>query len=160
VAGLEHRIGGLEKADVTGNVSYDGKNHELMTHLRADKVARVASGIPDLEVDDPSGDAQILVLGWGGTHGSLVAGVARARARGRKVALAQLVHLNPLPKNMGALLARYEHVLVPELNLGQLAKVLRASYLKDIQSLSKMQGVPFRATEIDAAIEGIVKGES
>jgi 2-oxoglutarate ferredoxin oxidoreductase subunit alpha len=160
LAGLEHRIGGLEKADGTGNVSYDGKNHEHMSHLRADKVARVVASIPDLVVDDPSGDAGLLVLGWGGTHGSLVAGVARARARGRKVALAQLAHLNPLPRNMGEVLARYDQVLVPELNLGQLSKILRAAYLKDVRSLSKMQGVPFRAAEIDAAIEEIIGEQS
>jgi 2-oxoglutarate/2-oxoacid ferredoxin oxidoreductase subunit alpha len=156
--GLEHRIGGLEKANETGNVSYDGKNHELMTHLRAEKVARVAATIPPLAVDDPTGDATLLVLGWGGTYGSLVAGVARARARGRAVALAQLMHVQPFPSNLGEVLDRYDKVLVPELNTGQMAKVLRGIYLKDVQTLAKVQGVPFRATEIDQAIEALLGG--
>jgi 2-oxoglutarate ferredoxin oxidoreductase subunit alpha len=155
LAGLEHRIGGLEKADGTGNVSYDGLNHEKMTHLRADKIARVANSIADVEVDDPSGDATMLVLGWGGTYGAIVAGVIRARARGRLVAHAQLRHLNPFPKNLGEVVTRYSQVLIPELNLGQLSKLIRAEFLVDARSLSKMQGVPLRASEIDAAIESL-----
>jgi 2-oxoglutarate ferredoxin oxidoreductase subunit alpha len=157
LAGLEHRIGGLEKADGTGNVSYDGLNHERMTHLRAEKVARIARTIPELEVDDPNGDAHILVLGWGGTHGAIVAGVARARARGRKVAHAQLRHLNPFPSNLGDVVRRYDKVLIPELNLGQLSKLVRAEFLVDARSLSKMQGVPLRASEIDVAIEAVLE---
>jgi 2-oxoglutarate ferredoxin oxidoreductase subunit alpha len=156
VAGLEHRVGGLEKADGHGNVSYDGLNHERMTHLRADKVAGIVASIPDVEVDDPTDDAEILVLGWGGTHGAIVAGVARARARGRRVARAQLRHLNPFPANLGEVLRRYEKVLVPELNLGQLSTLLRAKYLVDAQTLSKVQGVPLRASEIDVAIENLI----
>ncbi len=157
LAGLEHRIGGLEKADGNGNVSYDGLNHERMTHLRAEKVAKVADSIPDVVLDDPDGDGELLVLGWGGTHGAIVAGVARARARGRKVAHAQLRHLNPFPKNLGELLARYPRVLVPELNLGQLSKLIRAEFLVDARSLNKMQGVPLRASEIDVAIESLLE---
>jgi len=153
VAGLEHRIGGLEKSDGKGNVAYDGANHERMTHLRSDKIAGIAKSIAPLEVDDPSGDASILVLGWGGTYGSIAAGITRARARGRKVAHAQLRHINPLPSNVGEVLRRYETVILPELNMGQLSKVLRAEFLVDIKTISKVQGVPFRASDIEAAIE-------
>jgi 2-oxoglutarate ferredoxin oxidoreductase subunit alpha len=153
VAGLEHRIGGLEKSDGKGNVAYDGANHERMTRLRSDKIAGIAKSIAPLEVDDPSGDASILVLGWGGTYGSIAAGITRARARGRKVAHAQLRHINPLPSNVGEVLRRYETVILPELNMGQLSKVLRAEFLVDIKTISKVQGVPFRASDIEAAIE-------
>ena len=153
VAGLEHRIGGLEKSDGKGNVAYDGANHERMTHLRSDKIAGIAKSIAPLEVDDPSGDASILVLGWGGTYGSIAAGITRARARGRKVAHAQLRHINPLPSNVGDVLRRYETVILPELNMGQMSKVLRAEFLVDIKTISKVQGVPFRASDIEAAIE-------
>ena len=153
VAGLEHRIGGLEKSDGKGNVAYDGPNHERMTHLRSDKIAGVAKSIAPLEVDDPTGDAPLLVLGWGGTYGSIAAGVTRARARGRKVAHAQLRHINPLPSNVGEVLRRYETVILPELNMGQMSKVLRAEFLVDIKTISKVQGVPFRASDIEAAIE-------
>ena len=158
LAGLEHRIGGLEKSDGKGNVAYDGANHERMTQLRGAKVAGIAASIPDLEVDDPSGDASVLVLGWGGTYGSIAAGVARVRARGKKVAHAQLRYLNPLPANVGDVLDRYETVIVPELNMGQLSKVLRAEFLLDVKSLSKVQGVPFRASDIEAAVESYLGG--
>lgn len=158
LAGLEHRIGGLEKSDGKGNVAYDGANHERMTHLRSDKIAGIAKSIAPLEVDDPSGEASILVLGWGGTYGSIAAGITRARARGRKVAHAQLRHLNPLPSNLGDILRRYETVILPELNMGQLSKVLRAEFLVDIKTVSKVQGVPFRASDIEAAIEEHIGG--
>ena len=153
VPGLEHRIGGLEKADGSGNVSYDGRNHERMSHLRRDKVAGIVASIPDVDVDDPTGDADLLVVGWGGTYGAIATGVARARAAGRKVAHVQLRHMNPFPGNLGDVLRAYPKVLVPELNLGQLSRLLRAEYLVDAQSLNKMQGVPFRASEIASAIE-------
>ena len=153
VAGLEHRIGGLEKADKTGAVAYDGKNHEIMTHLRADKVAGVVADIPDLIVDDPSSAATLLVVTWGGTYGPVAAGVRRSRARGVPVAHMHVRHLNPLPANMGDILSSYTTVICPELNLGQLASVLRARYLVDVKTLSKVQGAPFRAADIDAAIE-------
>ncbi len=152
VAGLEHRIGGLEKADGTGNVSYDNVNHEKMVHLRQAKVDGIANDIADLEVDDEDGDARLLVIGWGSTWGSIAAGVQRTRAKGEKVAQAHLRHLNPFPKNLGEVLRRYDKVLVPEMNLGQLSRMLRAEFLVDAQSLSKMQGSPFRAAEIEAAI--------
>ncbi len=152
VAGLEHRIGGLEKADGTGNVSYDNVNHEKMVHLRQAKVDGIANDIADLEVDDADGDARLLVIGWGSTWGSIAAGVQRTRAKGGKVAQAHLRHLNPFPKNLGEVLSKYDRVLVPEMNLGQLSRMLRAEFLVDARSLSKMQGSPFRAAEIEAAI--------
>ena len=152
VAGLEHRIGGLEKADGSGNVSYDNVNHEKMVHLRQAKVDGIANDIADLEVDDADGDARLLVIGWGSTWGSIAAGVQRTRAKGGKVAQAHLRHLNPFPKNLGEVLRKYDRVLVPEMNLGQLSRLLRAEFLVDAQSLSKMQGSPFRAGEIEAAI--------
>ncbi len=157
VAGLEHRVGGLEKADELGHVSYDGANHERMTELRAAKVAGVASSYPALVVDDPQGDATVLVVGWGGTYGSLAAGVALARQRGAHVAHLQLRYLNPLPRDLGAILATYERVLVPELNLGQLARLLRAEYLIDVASLHKMRGAPFTSTEIADAIDAAIR---
>jgi 2-oxoglutarate ferredoxin oxidoreductase subunit alpha len=152
VPGLEHRIGGLEKADGSGNVSYDNANHERMVHLRRDKIAGIARDIPDLEVDDPGGSARLLVLGWGSTFGTIAAGVQRTRAKGRHVAQAHLVHLNPFPSNLAEVLGRYDAVLVPEMNLGQLSRLIRAEFLVDARSLSKMQGTPFRAAEIEATI--------
>ncbi|HEX4082603.1 MAG TPA: 2-oxoacid:acceptor oxidoreductase subunit alpha, partial [Acidimicrobiales bacterium] len=156
IPGLEHRIGGLEKADGSGNVSYDGVNHERMIHLRADKVAGVVQDIPPLDVDDDGAD--VLVLGWGSTYGAISAGVRRVRARGQKVAQAHLVHLNPFPANFGDVLGRYRRVLVPEINLGQLSRLIRAEFLVDVQSLNKMQGVPFRAAEIETAILTLLGG--
>jgi 2-oxoglutarate/2-oxoacid ferredoxin oxidoreductase subunit alpha len=156
IPGLEHRIGGLEKADGSGNVSYDGVNHERMIHLRAAKVAGIVQDIPPLEVDDDGAD--VLVLGWGSTYGAIAAGVRRVRARGLKVAQAHLVHMNPFPANLGDVLGRYQRVLVPEVNLGQLSRLIRAEFLVDAQSLSKMQGVPFRAAEIETAILTLLGG--
>jgi 2-oxoglutarate ferredoxin oxidoreductase subunit alpha len=153
--GLEHRIGGLEKADSTGNVSYDPDNHDLMVRLRAQKVAGIASDIPELEVDDPDG-ADLLVLGWGGTYGSIAAGVRRVREAGGNVAQAHLRYLNPFPRNTGEVLARYDRVLVPEMNLGQLAKLIRADFLVDAVSFNLVRGIPFRSSEIAEAIEGLL----
>jgi 2-oxoglutarate ferredoxin oxidoreductase subunit alpha len=150
--GLQHRIGGLEKADRSGNVSYDGANHELMTKLRADKVAGIARELPPLEVDGDA-DADLLVLGWGSSEGAIRAGARRARDTGHKVASAHLRHLNPLPPNTGEVLASFRRVLVPEMNTGQLAQVLRARYVLDIETLSKVQGQPLYASEVAAAIE-------
>ncbi len=165
IPGLEHRIGGLEKADGSGNVSYDPVNHERMVHLRAAKIAGIARDIPPLEVDDPGSDgagggAEVLVLGWGSTFGSIAAGVRRVRARGMKVAHAHLVHLNPFPANLGEVLAGYRTILVPEANLGQLSRLIRAEFLVDARSLSKVQGVPFRAGEIEEAILSQLGGQS
>jgi len=154
--GLEHRIGGLEKEDVTGNVSYDPANHEKMIHLRAEKVERIARDIPPLAVHGgESGD--LLVLGWGSTAGAITGAVNMAHKKGLKVSRAHLRYLNPFPANLGEVLARFERVLVPEMNLGQLALLLRARYLKDVQSLSKVQGQPFTRQEILDKIEQILE---
>ena len=154
--GLEHRVGGLEKADRTGNISYDPDNHDLMTRLRAHKVAGIAGDIPELEVDDPDGDASVLVLGWGGTYGPIAAGCRRVRANGRKVAQAHLRHLNPFPRNTGEVLRRYDKVLVPEMNLGQLLKLVRAEFLVDAAGYNRVTGLPLRASEVADAIEAMV----
>jgi len=154
--GLEHRVGGLEKEDRTGNISYDPDNHDLMTRLRAQKVAGIAADIPELEVDDPDGDASVLVLGWGGTYGPIAAGCRRVRANGHKVAHAHLRHLNPFPRNTGEVLRRYDKVLVPEMNLGQLLKLVRAEFLVDAVGYNRVTGLPLRAAEVAAAIEAMV----
>ncbi len=152
LAGLEHRIGGLEKQDGSGNVNYDGANHERMTRLRAAKIAGIATDIPPTAVDDPDGDAEVLVLGWGSTYGAIAAGVQRTRARGHHVAQAHLVHLNPFPADLGEVLKRYRKVLVPEVNLGQLSRLLRAEYLVDVVSFTQLRGIPFRAAALESAI--------
>jgi 2-oxoglutarate/2-oxoacid ferredoxin oxidoreductase subunit alpha len=153
--GLEHRIGGLEKQDGTGNVSYDPDNHDKMVRLRAQKVAGIAADIPPLHVDDPSGDAELLVLSWGGTFGPVHAGVRRARGAGMSVAHAHLRYLNPFPRNTGDLLGSYSRVLVPEMNLGQLLKLVRAEFLVDAVGYNRVRGLPFRAGEIHEAIEAM-----
>jgi 2-oxoglutarate ferredoxin oxidoreductase subunit alpha len=150
--GLLHRIGGLEKEDVTGNISYDPANHERMTHLRAAKIAKIAEDIPPLEVDDPTEGAELLLLGWGSSFGANKAGVRRARERGLGVAFAHLTHLNPLPANLGEVVRRYPKVLIPEMNLGQLAMLVRARLLLDVRSFTKVQGQPLLAHEIEQAI--------
>ncbi len=150
--GLEHRIGGLEKADGTGDISYEGANHELMVRTRAAKIAGIAADIPPVDVDDPGGDAEVLVLGWGSTYGSIVAAVERLRRRGLKVARAHLVHLNPFPAGLGDAVKRYPKVLVPENNLGQLTALVRAAFLVDAQVITKVQGQRFLYSEIEAAV--------
>jgi len=150
--GLQHRVGGLEKEDVTGNISYEGTNHERMTHLRAAKVQKIADDIPPLPVDDPDSDATLLVLGWGSSYGAIIAGARRARDRGLKVATAHLTHLNPLPSNIEEVLRRYPRVLLPEMNLGQLAMILRARFLIDVESFTKVQGQPIHAHEVEDEI--------
>ena len=157
-AGLEHRIGGLEKADGTGAISYDGTNHELMVRARAAKVAGIARDIPLITVDDPSGDADVLVLGWGSTYGAIVAAVERLRRRGRPVAHVHLVHINPFPANLGDVLRRYSKVLVPEMNLGQLSALIRAEFLVDARSISKVQGRRFLFSEVEAAVLALMEG--
>jgi 2-oxoglutarate ferredoxin oxidoreductase subunit alpha len=144
--GLEHRIGGLEKADGRGSISYDPANHDRMVRLRSAKIDGIT--VPDLDVDDPTGDADLLVIGWGSTYGPIGAGARRVRAMGHKVAQAHLRHLNPMPANLGEVLARYETVLVPEMNLGQLALLLRAKYLLDAKSYTNVSGLPFKAEEL------------
>ena len=152
---------GLEKADGSGNVSYDsGVNHERMVHLRRDKIAGIASDIPLLEVNDETGDAQLLLVSWGSTYAAVAAGVTRVRARGMKAAHAHLRYLNPFPSNLAEVLGRYTQVLVPEINLGQLSRILRSEFLVDAQSMSKMQGVPFRVGEIETAITVLLGGKS
>jgi 2-oxoglutarate ferredoxin oxidoreductase subunit alpha len=160
IPGLEHRIGGLEKEDGSGNVSYEGVNHERMVHLRHDKIAGIAAEIPPVDVNDETGDAQLLLVSWGSTYAAVLAGVKRVRARGMKAAHIHLRHLNPLPPNLGEVLKHYPQILVPEINLGQLSRVLRAEYLVDAQTMSKMQGVPFRVGEIEAAITALLGGKS
>jgi len=150
--GLEHRLGGLEKQDETGNVSYDPDNHDLMVRLRARKVAGIAADIAELEVDDPDG-ASLLVLGWGGTYGSIASAVRRLRKEGKQVAQAHLTHLNPFPRNLGEVLASYDRVLVPEMNLGQLLKLIRAEFLVDAVGYNQLRGQPFRSDELAAAME-------
>ncbi|HSO97243.1 MAG TPA: 2-oxoacid:acceptor oxidoreductase subunit alpha [Acidimicrobiia bacterium] len=149
--GLMHRIGGIEKQDGTGNVNYEPENHEHMVRLRAEKIARIAEDLPPVVVDDPD-DASLLVLGWGSTAGVIHQAVRQAREDGIAVARAHLMHLNPFPPNLGDVVARYKRVLIPEMNLGQLSRLVRAQYLVDAKTLSKVQGVPFRAAEIEASI--------
>jgi len=156
--GLEHRIGGLERQEVTGDISYDGENHERMTHLRAAKVDGIAADIPPLEVEDPSGDAELLVLGWGSSRGSITAAAERVRAGGGAVATAHLRWLNPFPSNTGEVLRRYRRVLVPEMNTGQLAMLVRARFLVDAITFSRVQGRPIWADELAAAIEEVARG--
>jgi 2-oxoglutarate ferredoxin oxidoreductase subunit alpha len=151
--GLEHRIGGLEKANITGAISYDADNHDLMTQLRAQKVAGVQ--VPDQEVDHQEG-ADVLVLSWGGTYGPVHAGVRRVRASGGKVAHAHLRWLNPFPANLGDLLKSYDRVLIPEMNLGQLLQLIRARYLVDAVGYNRVTGKPFKAGEINDAIEALL----
>ena len=153
--GLEHRIGGLEKEDETGNVSYDPENHDRMVRLRAAKVAGIAADIPELEVDDPDG-ADTLVLGWGSTYGAIGAAARRVRAAGRTVATAHLRHLNPFPRNTGEVVRGYEKVLVPEMNLGQLRMLVRSEFLVDAAGYNKVRGRPFRAAELADAITALV----
>jgi 2-oxoglutarate ferredoxin oxidoreductase subunit alpha len=149
--GLRHRIGGLEKEDGTGNISYDSVNHAHMTHLRAERVARVE--VPDVEVDDPDGEASLLVLGWGSSYGAIQGAARRLRReQGVKVATAHIRHLNPLPGNLEEVLRSYERVLVPETNMGQLVKLLRAEYLLDLEGFSKVDGMPILTADVMAAI--------
>jgi 2-oxoglutarate ferredoxin oxidoreductase subunit alpha len=149
--GLQHVVGGLEKEDRTGNVNYEADNHARMTQLRADKVAGIAADIPELEVDHEDG-AELLVLGWGSTFGAIKGAVRRVRKRGRKVARAHLYHLNPLPRNTGEVVRSYDKVLIPETNTGQLVKLIRAEFLVDAQSYTKVEGLPIFAEELDDAI--------
>ncbi len=154
--GLEHRIGGLEKEDGSGNVSYSAENHERMTRLRAEKVARAAAEIPPVEVDGPA-SGELLVVGWGGTFGAIASAVDEARAEGRSVSRIHLRHLNPFPSNLGEVLSRFRKILVPELNTGQLTHVLRGTYLAPAECLSKVQGQPFKISEILARIEALLE---
>ena len=148
---MENRIGGLEKEDVTGNISYESENHDHMTRLRAERIARVE--VPDVTVDDPGGDAALLVLGWGSSYGAIQGAARRLRReKGLRLATAHIRHLNPLPANTGEVLRAYERVLVPEMNMGQLVKVLRSEFLVDADSVTKVEGLPFFAEELEREI--------
>jgi len=154
--GLEHRIGGIEKADITGEISYDPDNHDRMVRLRQAKIDGIAADIAPLAVDDPDGSARVLVLGWGSTSGSIGAAVRRVRNAGHSVAQAHLRHLNPFPPNLGEVLRRYDQVLVPEINLGQLALVLRGRFLVDVISYNRVRGLPFQSAELAGVIEDVI----
>jgi 2-oxoglutarate/2-oxoacid ferredoxin oxidoreductase subunit alpha len=155
--GLEHRIGGIEKQDGTGNISYDPANHDFMVRTRQAKVDGVE--VEDITVDDPDRQASVLVLGWGSTYGPITAAVRRVRREGGRVAQAHLRHLNPFPRNLGEVLARYEKVVVPEMNLGQLATLVRAKYLIDAESYTQVRGLPFKAEQLATALkEAIDRG--
>lgn len=155
-AGMQHRIGGLEKADRTGNISYDPANHDFMTRTRQAKIDGIAASIPATDVDDPDGDARVAVIGWGSTYGPIGAACRRIRTSGRKVAQIHLRHINPFPADLGEVLARYDRVICPEMNLGQLALLLRAKYLVDVQSHTQVRGLPFRAAELAAVIQDAI----
>ncbi len=154
--GLEHRIGGIEKADITGHISYDPDNHDKMVRLRQAKIDGIAKTIPDLEVDDPSGEAKVLVIGWGSTFGPIGAACRLVRDSGEHIAQAHLRHLNPFPANTGEVLKRYDRVIVPEMNLGQLAMLLRAKYLVDAISYNQVRGMPFKSQELESAIKDVI----
>jgi 2-oxoglutarate ferredoxin oxidoreductase subunit alpha len=154
--GLEHRIGGIEKADGAGTISYDPDNHDRMVRLRQAKIDGIAADIGPLEVDDPDGDAKVLVLGWGSTFGSIGAAVRRVRLAGGAVAQAHLRHLCPFPANLDEVLNAYEKVLVPEINLGQLALLLRGRYLIDVISYNQVRGLPFKAAELAGVIQDVI----
>jgi 2-oxoglutarate ferredoxin oxidoreductase subunit alpha len=156
--GLEHRVGGLEKADGKGNISYDPTNHDAMVRLRQAKVDGIARSVPAVDVDDPSGEARVLVIGWGSTYGPIGAACREVRENGHPVAQAHLRHLNPFPPNLGEVLARYDRVLVPEMNLGQLALLLRGRFLVDVVGFNKVRGLPFKSAELAAAIEDVING--
>ena len=154
--GLEHRIGGLEHTDGAGNVSYDPQNHEKMTRLRAEKIARIALDIPPAKpFGDDAGD--LLLVGWGGTYGSLHSATLAARNKGLKVSHLHLRHINPFPSNLGKVLRRFQHVLVAELNMGQLDLLLRGRFLVDTIKLNKVQGQPFTVGEVIEAVENALK---
>ncbi|WP_022910971.1 2-oxoacid:acceptor oxidoreductase subunit alpha [Aestuariimicrobium kwangyangense] len=156
--GLEHRIGGIEKAVDTGNVSYDPANHELMVRTRQAKVDGIVRDIPDLVVDDPSGEAKVLVVGWGSTYGPITAAARRVRATDRRIAQIHLRHLNPMPANLGDILKRYDTVIVPEMNLGQLTMLLRAKFLVDAQCFSRVRGLPISPSELAGELTEAIDG--
>jgi 2-oxoglutarate/2-oxoacid ferredoxin oxidoreductase subunit alpha len=159
-AGMQHRIGGLEKADKTGNISYDPANHDLMTRLRQAKVDGIAADIPPTDVDDPDGDARVAVIGWGSTYGPIGAACRRIRRSGRSVAQIHLRHLNPFPADLGEVLRRYDRVICPEMNLGQLSLLLRGRFLVDVESHTQVRGLPFRASELAGVLQNAIDSTS
>jgi len=152
--GLEHRIGGLEKADITGDISYDPTNHDFMVRTRAARIEAIE--VPDIEIEDPDGDAKVLVLGWGSTYGPIGAACRTLRQQGISIAQAHLRNLNPMPRNLESVLRSYDKVVVPEMNLGQLATVLRSKFLVDVISYNQVRGLPFTSTELETMLEGVV----
>jgi 2-oxoglutarate ferredoxin oxidoreductase subunit alpha len=153
--GLEHRIGGLEKADKTGDISYDPANHEFMVRTRAERIESIP--VPDVEIEDPDENARVLVLGWGSTYGPIGAACRALRQRGLPIAQAHLRHLSPLPANLGEVLKAYDKVIIPEMNLGQLAHVIRAKYLIDAVPFNQVSGLPFTAATLENMLEDVVK---
>ena len=158
--GLEHRIGGLEKGDGHGNISYDPANHDYMTRIRQAKIDRIADSLPPLEVDDPSGNAKVLVLGWGSTYGPIGAACRRVRKAGFDVAQVHLRHLNPMPKDLGEILQRYDKVMIPEMNLGQLSLLIRATYLVDAVGYNQVRGLPLKAAELAEALTELIEANA
>jgi len=159
-AGMQHRIGGLEKADRTGNISYDPANHDFMTRTRQAKIDGIATSLPPTEVDDPDGDAKVAVIGWGSTYGPIGAACRRIRRSGRSIAQIHLRHINPMPSDLGEILRRYDQVVCPEMNLGQLSMLLRAKYLVDVESHTQVRGLPFRSAELAAVIQDVIDSTS
>jgi len=153
--GLEHRIGGLEKADITGDISYDPTNHDFMVRTRAARIEAIE--VPEMEVEDPDSNARVLVLGWGSTYGPIGAACRALRQRGLPIAQAHLRHLNPMPRNVGEVLGRYARVVIPEMNLGQLAHVIRARFLIDAMAYNQVRGLPFTSSELEFMLEEVVK---
>jgi len=157
--GLEHRIGGLEKENVTGNVNYDPENHDFMCKLRAEKIERMQKDVPDLEIDGDE-EGKLLVIGWGGTNGTIIDAVDTARREGLTVSRAHLKYLNPFPQNLSEILSKFDKVLIPEINLGQLATLIRTKYLKEVIQLNRMKGLPFKTYEIKEKISEILGGSN
>ncbi|MFN2518330.1 MAG: 2-oxoacid:acceptor oxidoreductase subunit alpha [Jatrophihabitantaceae bacterium] len=157
--GLEHRVGGIEKADRTGNISYDPDNHDFMVRIRQAKVDGIARSLPPLHVDDPDDDARVLVLGWGSTYGPIGAACRQIRGSGASIAQVHLRHLNPFPNDLGGILARYEKVVIPEMNLGQLALLIRAKYLVDAISVTQVRGLPFKGDELAEMLQGVIEND-
>jgi 2-oxoglutarate ferredoxin oxidoreductase subunit alpha len=155
--GLEHRIGGLEKQNITGNVNYEPENHQLMVKIRQEKVDKIAQYIPEQTIDNGPGKGKLLVLGWGSTYGSIKSAVAELLAEGHEVAHAHLRYIRPFPRNLGTILANYEHVLIPEINNGQLIKLIRDQYLVDAKGYNKIMGVPITKTELVHKLREMLK---
>jgi 2-oxoglutarate/2-oxoacid ferredoxin oxidoreductase subunit alpha len=151
-AGLEHRIGGLEKENITGNISYDPENHQLMVKIRQEKVDKIANFIPEQKIDNGPEKGKVLVLGWGSTYGVIKTAVSHLLAEGHEVAHAHLRYLRPFPRNMGAILKNYDTVLIPEINNGQLIKIIRDQFLVDAKGYNKIMGVPITKAELLEAI--------
>ena len=154
---MQHRVGGLEKANITGDVCYLPKNHEEMIHIRASKVAGIADDIPLLEVEGPE-DAELLVLSWGSTYGAVISAIARAHEQGKSVACAHLRYLNPMPRNTEEVVRSYKKVLIPEMNCGQLLFCIRSRFLVDAVGFNKVEGKPFKISEIERKIDEMLEG--